>query len=170
MTPSHIAGKDNIMADYFSRHTVEHHEYGLVQEVFDNVVRHFLMPDFDLFASKDLHVTSRWASFCWTGGAETVEAFLMKEWPNRSFIFPPVPLLNEVVARLARQDINFILIAPLASDGTCPMWLPILKTLTSGEPLVLGKTKDVCRLMTGRKPSLPGRLVAFVYSRSSRRS
>ena len=81
---------------------MDHHEYGLIREVFDRIVNLFFMPEFDLFASKDLHVTNRWASFCWRGGAETGDAFLMKEWPDRSFIFPPVPLLNEVVARLVR--------------------------------------------------------------------
>ena len=169
VTPSHIAGKDNVMADYFSRHTVEHHEYGLVQEVFDRVVRHFFTPRFDLFASKDLHVVSDWASFCWTKGAKSGDAFLMKRWPDKAFIFPPQPLLNEVVARLARQDIDFILVAPLSSDGTGPMWLPILKTLISEEPLVLGKTREICRLRTGKRPDIPGHLAAFTRSVSSRR-
>ena len=57
--PSHIAGKDNVMADYFSRHTIEHHEYGLINEVFLQVVARFFRPKFDLFASEHLHVASR---------------------------------------------------------------------------------------------------------------
>ena len=170
VTPSHIAGKNNIMADYFSRHTIEHHEYGLVQEVFDRVVRHFFRPRFDLFASKFLHVTDKWASFCLTQEATAGDAFLMKEWPDKAFIFPPVPLVNEVVARLARQDGDFILVAPVTSDGTRSMWLPVLESIISEEPLILGKAREICRLRTGKRPNLPGRLAAFVRSRSSKRS
>ena len=167
--PSHIAGKDNIMADYFSRHTVDHHEYGLTREAFARVVDHLFMPKFDLFASEELHVVDEWASFCWTKGSKTGDAFLLKDWPDKAYIFPPVPLLNEVVARLARQDQDFIFIAPLAPDGAGPMWLPILKTLISEEPLILGRAKEVCRLKTGKTPDLPGYLAAFSRSRSSRK-
>ena len=165
--PSHIAGKDNVMADYFSRHRIEHHEYGLVPEVFDKVVRNFFIPEFDLFASEDLHVTEEWASFCWTKNATAGNAFLMKEWPDRIFVFPPAPLLNEVVARLAKQTSDFILIAPSTSSKA--MWHPILTSIINTKPLPLGITKEICRLRTGKKPKIPGELAAFCRSTSSKR-
>ena len=163
--PSHIAGKKNVMADYFSRYRIEHHEYGLLQEVFDKVVDRFFTPRFDLFASEDMHVVETWASFCWTKGAAKGDAFLMDDWPEKSYIFPPVPLLSEVVSRLAQQDTEFILIAPLDSARTQSLWHPILYSLISEKPLVLGKAREVCRLRTGDKPDLRGELAAFVRRR-----
>ena len=157
------------MADYFSRYTIEHHEYGLVKEVFDEVVDTFFLPQFDLFASEFLHVTDNWASFCWTKGSQTGDAFLLKEWPNRSYIFPPGPLVNEVVARLAQQeDLEFILIAPAPSGATGSLWHPVIRSLITREPLILGKARLVCRLRTGRTPDLQGELAAYTRLKSSR--
>ena len=87
--PSHIAGEKNVMADYFSRHRIEHHEYGLLPEFFDKVVNEFFHPQYDVFASEDLHVTDRWAGFCWTSGATMGDAFLINKWPEKAYIFPP---------------------------------------------------------------------------------
>ena len=166
--PSHIAGKDNIMADFFSRHTIAHHEFGLTYQVFQLVSRTFFLPEFDLFASSKMHVVKKWASYCWTSDATAGDAFLMKSWPQRSYIFPPLPLLNEVVARLMKQeDLDFILLAP-ASSHNPPMWFPLLMDLVSEKPLVLGKFSEVCRLDTGKPPEIPGTLAAFARFRSSK--
>ena len=32
--PSRIAGEDNVMADFFSRHTIAHQEFSLISSVF----------------------------------------------------------------------------------------------------------------------------------------
>ena len=167
--PSHIAGKDNVMADFFSRHTIAHHEFGLTYQVFQLVSRTFFLPEFDLFASSKMHVTRKWASYCWTSDATAGDAFLMKTWPNRSYIFPPLPLLNEVVARLMKQeDLDFILLAP-ASSHNPPMWFPLLMDLVTEKPLVLGRFSEVCRLDTGKPPEIPGTLAAFARFRSSKK-
>ena len=160
--PSHIAGKDNVMADFFSRHTIEHHEFGLIQSAFDKIVDKFFLPQFDLFASSKLHVTEKWASYCWTRDATAGDAFLMSQWPQESFIFPPFPLINEVVARLVKQeDLRFILVAPISSRSP-PMWFPLLMDLVSKKPLKLGKISEICRLATGKPLKAPGELAAFV--------
>ena len=166
--PSHIQGKKNVMADFFSRHLVKHHEYGLLPEVFRLVSDTFFAPQFDLFASEACHVVERWASFCWTREAEMGDAFLLDRWPQRSYIFPPLPLLNEVVARLVLQeDLDFILIAPVTSNNP-PMWYPIMKQLITESPLQLGRTREICRMDTGKKTDIPGNLAAFCRFRCSR--
>ena len=167
--PSHIAGKDNVMADFFSRHTIAHHEFGLISSVFEKVVRTCFRPEFDLFASSKLHVVDKWASYCWTRDATAGDAFLMKEWPQRSYIFPPFPLLNDVVVRLMSQgDLDFILVAPITSRNP-PMWLPLLMDLVTVEPVLLGKISDICRLATGKSLQVPGELAAFTRSKGLRR-
>ena len=133
------------------------------------MVQHFFFPQFDLFASPELHVTEKWASFCWWKEAEAGDAFLMKAWPQRSWIFPPLPLLNQVVTKLSTQDnLEFILVAPI-STYCPPMWMPILMGMINHEPLLLGRIGEVCRLSTGKKPKIPGDLAAFCPSRSLRR-
>ena len=93
----------------------------------------------------------------------------MKEGPQGSYIFPPFPLLNEVVSRLVKQDhLDFILIAPLASHNS-PMWYPLLMDILTEEPVELGRISEVCRLATGKPPKIPGRLAAFHRSRSLRK-
>ena len=154
------------MADFFSRHTIDHHEFGLTDQVFQKVAQMFFLPGFDLFASSKMHVVEEWASYCWTKDATAGDAFLMKNWPQRSYIFPPFPLLNEVVARLMEQDdLDFILVAPTSAHNP-PMWFSLLMDLVSTKPLVLGKISEVCRLDTGKAPKIPGDLAAFVRFRS----
>ena len=85
----------------------------------------------------------------------------MSQWPQESFIFPPFPLLNEVVARLAKQeDLVFILVAPFSSHSP-PMWLPLLMDMVSVKPLRLGRISEICRLATGKPLKVPGELAAF---------
>ena len=157
------------MVDFFSRHTIAHHEFGLTNEVFQLVCQSFFLPEFDLFASSEMHVVEKWASYCWTNDAKAGDAFLMKTWPQRSYIFPPIPLLNEVVSRLVdQQDLEFILLAPISSHNP-PMWYPLLMDLVSEEPLILGRISEVCHLQTGKAPETPGYLAAFARCKSSKR-
>ena len=136
---------------------------------FDKVARTCFRPEFDLFDSSRLQAGSGRASYCWTRDAAAGDAFLMKEWPQRSYIFPPFPLLNDVVVRLMSQgDLDFILVAPITSRNP-PMWLPLLMDLVTVEPVHLGKISDICRLATGKTLQVPGELAAFTRSRSSRR-
>ena len=93
----------------------------------------------------------------------------MKEWPQRSYIFPPFPLLNDVVVRLMSQDdLDFIVVAPITSRNP-PMWFPLLMDLVSEKPVRLGKINEVCRLATGKALQVPGELAAFTRFRSSRK-
>ena len=148
------------MADFFSRHSVTCHDYGLITEVFTRVTDKFFVPQYDLFASPTLHVTSLWASFSPFQGAQHGDAFTMKKWPPRSYIFPPVPIIREVINRLHLQVIPFLLIAPY-SPGSSPAWYNQLLPLLTHPPLPLGEASTICRLHDGRLPQLQGRLAAY---------
>ena len=165
--PAHIAGVDNVMADYFSRHAVKDHDYGLRKDILDFIFNVSFFPQFDLFASQDLHVCERWASFCWTKDSSHGDAFLINDWPDRSFIFPPPPLLVKVVARLVHHKGDFILVAPAPGDSAQESWFPILSSLLVRSPLLLGKAGEICRTAEGKSPpKLRGSLAAYIRSES----
>jgi hypothetical protein len=159
--PEHIAGEDNVMADFYSRHSLASHDYGLLPEVLHRVTSHFFLPQTDIFASPTLHVCDQWVGPAWHPEALAGNAFLLHPWPPHSFIFPPAPLLPKVVARLAETSIPFILLATAPAQGLYFSWYPILMSLLDLPPLLLGKTNLVCRMADSSRMSTPGSLAAY---------
>jgi hypothetical protein len=154
--PEYIPGPDNIMADYFSRHTPSDHDYGLLPHKQAEVETRFFAPQADLFASPRLHVTSQWVGINWFPDSLYGNAFLLHPWPPYSFLFPPPPLLPRAVSRLAEEGIPFILIAPAPEHALYLSWFPVLATLISLPPLYLGETSRVCRMADGTKVQSSG--------------
>ena len=88
-------------------------------------------PEFDLFASEATHICPAFASLLPSVNQSAGDALLMPDWPTRSWLFPPTPLLPRVVARLRReleQDPSkiFYLVAPL---WTSQPWYPLLASM-----------------------------------------
>jgi len=156
IVPAHIAGVDNVMADYFSRYRDEHYNYGLRPEVASSLFSRFFQPSLDLFASQEMHVCRSWVSHSRMEGSVHPNAFLLSPWPNHLYIFPPTPLLLPVVARLRSFNDcpNFLLVGPSCQGEQSSLeWYPLLSPLLSHDPLYLGQTVEICVDSNGRAPS-----------------
>ena len=92
------------------------------------------------------------------------------EQAQRSYTFPPSPLLSDVGARLRGQDdLDFILGVPITSRNP-PMWFPHLMDPVSVEPVHRGKTNNACRLITSKTPQALEGLAVFTRFKSLKRS
>ena len=160
--PAHVKGECNQTADFLSRHKLSQYEFGLKPAVLQKVLFNSFVPEFDLFVSKHLHVADKFAALIWHREATAGDAFLMQEWPDLSFIFPPFPLLHKVVSRLNEHPVQFVLIAPSSAASAGQPWWPLLQPLLTHRVRDLGPIKKVCRTPQGGPPSLPGNLSMFV--------
>jgi hypothetical protein len=88
-------------------------------------------------------------------------AFLLHPWPDRLYLFPPLPLLARVVTRLTTTSSAFILIAPDPSEGLYLSWYPILLSLITHHPLPLGSTFSTCLMADKSRTTVPGHLAAY---------
>ena len=88
-----IPGKDNLVADYYSRYTKENTEWQLNPGIFDKLCQVLLSPTIDLFASPYNHHLPVYVSWHFDPSAYATDAFSLT-WTNFLFYaFPPSLLL-----------------------------------------------------------------------------
>ncbi|XP_058020134.1 uncharacterized protein LOC131188700 isoform X1 [Ahaetulla prasina] len=108
----HIAGIDNVRADWLSRAPLDPAEWRLDPELFKEIVRRFGQPVIDLFASPANHQLPRYFSRSPAPGAEGVNA-LRLPWPRGLlYAFPPMAILPRVIGRILQTRAQVILVAP----------------------------------------------------------
>lgn len=143
----HLAGSDNIPADWLSRQKLREADWRLSPAVFQEVCQRLGTPILDLFASKQNAQTRRFFARVPGQGAEQTDA-LTCPWPTGLlYAFPPITLLSQVVRRVRDLQAEIILIAPhwprrpwfpelVVLSVRKPWRLPVLKDLLSQGPLL----------------------------------
>ena len=122
------------MADFLSRHKMEHWEICLKSELFNQVVSEFgISPTLDAFASRS---TTRLPCFMsWHKDSLTVaQDAMMNSWDEVTYLFPPVPLLLRVLQKLRREAISAIVVCP---HWPSAIWWPLLQELLVQPPVQL---------------------------------
>lgn len=131
LTLQHVSSEDNDVADMLSRFHMDFWEFSLHKETFDYIVAFFkeqvgLVPTCDLFASR---LTARMNVYCsWRKDKEAIaqDAFLMKNWTEFPYIFPPTPLLPKVLKEIASRKTKCLLVAP---NWPFKNWFPLLRRM-----------------------------------------
>ena len=112
LSASYIPGKDNLVADYFSRNFKDHLEWELNPTLFNELTFLWGIPTVDLFASRRNKKCDRYVSWRPEPEAWRYDAFTFK-WSNEYFfIFPPFSLLPRVARKLLNDNSHAILVAP----------------------------------------------------------
>lgn len=84
----------------------------LRREVFQDIIRHFYVPEVDLFASLLNHQLPLYVSRQPDLGATALNA-LQLDWSQRmSFIHPPVVLLPRILQKVRNDKATALLVAP----------------------------------------------------------
>ncbi|XP_052694156.1 uncharacterized protein LOC128172399 isoform X2 [Crassostrea angulata] len=96
----HIAGKNNVTADYMSRSFSDSTEWKLNEKVFDELCRIFFYPDMDLFASRLNRQLENYISWFPDPFAFTSDAFSISWSDFKPYIFPPFSLIGRVLQKL----------------------------------------------------------------------
>ena len=121
---SHIPGKENIVADYESRHFSENTEWKIHPNIFNHISEKLGHLDVDLFASRNNHQVLTYVSWGPDPFALFVNAFQI-EWSQFQlcYIFPPFRLLNRVLQKILNERVKAIVISP---DWPAQSWYPLL--------------------------------------------
>ena len=141
LTPRHIPGHLNVIADRLSRsHQVIHTEWSLAPAVTQTIWKVWGQPHVDMFATRENYKLPTFVSplpdeMAWKQDA------LSFSWENLwLYAFPPIPLLQEVLTRIAQCQCEVVLVAPAWPAQTWftqlldlsvdhPRRLPIMRTL-----------------------------------------
>ena len=144
---SHIAGKDNTLADALSRGRVSQGEWELAPQWADWLFKWLGRPLVDLFATA---VNAKLPTFCarsFHPQAWAVDA-LSFSWDSLdSYAFPPFCLIHRVLLKIRASNTRVLLIAPLWPRRP---WFPILLHLLVDFPVVFPARLDLLSQDKGR--------------------
>nr|XP_060620947.1 uncharacterized protein LOC132768763 [Anolis sagrei ordinatus] len=144
----HLPGQDNTLADSLSRSTQTNHEWQLHPSKFKVISNLWGMPQIDLFASP---TNTHCPLFCARLPPRAFpgclgDAFLFQWNPGLLYLFPPLPLLSSVIAKIITDNTNCILIAPWWPRQ--PWFTPLLQ-LSQGQFLRLHLSPDLLTVENG---------------------
>jgi hypothetical protein len=139
-TPQHIAGVDNVEADYQSRVFNDNSEWMLAQHVFKGVTNTFGTPTIDLFASRLNHQLDQYGAWFPDPGAKFVNS-LKEFWGDLGFIycFPPFCIIAKVCQKILNDDAEGILIVP---NWPSQPWFNLIRRMQVGKPMIIDLTDD----------------------------
>lgn len=143
ITATFIAGKDNVEADFASRHFTADTEWGLNPVIFRDLCTKWFRPEVDLFASFNNHLLPVYVSWGPDKHSIATNAFLLN-WGNFKtiYIFPPFRLLARCAKKILREKPKGFLIAP---NWPGQVWFVEVMNLAKSSPLLI--------------PSKPGNLI-----------
>ncbi|WP_411025337.1 hypothetical protein, partial [Salmonella sp. s55004] len=144
---SHIAGKDNILADALSRGWASHGEWALAQPWADLLFSRLGRPHIDLFATFQNRKLPVFCARTFHPQAWEMDA-LSFPWDNIHFYaFPPFNLVHKVLHKIGASRSTGILIAPAWPKQP---WFPFLLHLLVDHPIKLPVRHDLISQDKGR--------------------
>ena len=126
ITIAHIAGIDNVVADYKSRKFSDNVEWTLSPGIFNKICKIFGTPQVDLFASRLNNKLANYVSWNPDPGAFAIDAFTI-EWTGFSFYaFPPFSCISQTIVKILNEGATGLLVVPWWPTQT---WWARLKNL-----------------------------------------
>uniref|UniRef100_A0A8D8YZ93 Polyprotein P3 n=1 Tax=Cacopsylla melanoneura TaxID=428564 RepID=A0A8D8YZ93_9HEMI len=162
ITPHYIPGKFNSLADALSRQAPlpDWHALPLLTKL---VFHRWGVPDIDLFATYQSKVVPRYVSLDpLDRQAAFIDAF-SKDWKDwkLAWVFPPPPLLPQVLHHLNRATGLFIVVAPRWQKT---FWRADLKSRAIAPPFAVQDPRSqVIDLSTGLPPPLAENLMLEIW-------
>ena len=151
----------NQVADLLSKESLLKWEFGLKTTQMDKIRDMWGQPSIDLFASCRFHVTPRYCSLEADPKAERLDAFRMARWPEWSYAFPPLPLLDMTLDKIKADRIKAIVILPRWTEA---LWWRKVENMMDDEMLQLGWYKDVLQNLPPEKLPRLGTLIALLLN------
>ena len=136
----HLPGKENVRADWESRHCKDSSDWKLDNEVFARLDETMGPFTIDLFASRTNRQLPIYCSWRPDPSAHAVDAFSI-QWTNHyPYLFPPFALINRCIEKIKEERVEAVLIAPVWQNQ---VWYPILLETLANEPVLLPMSQDI---------------------------
>ena len=134
LTPHWLSTKENIMADFLSRHEMGQWECVLSHPTLNMVLETFqLSPTLDVFASRETYRLERYMSWYPDPRAVARDA-MMHKWDPVSYLFPPVPMLLKTLQKIKAESIRAVMILPMWPTS---LWWNLMIEMLVEPPLTL---------------------------------
>ncbi|XP_071080813.1 uncharacterized protein [Haliotis cracherodii] len=134
ISAEYLPGKDNVEADWESRHHSDSSNWKLKTVYFKQINKIWGPINVDLFADRLNRQVDRYVSWRPDPTAWQTDAFLM-EWKDmKPYAFPPFRLIGRCLMKVKKEKSELILIAPTWQSQP---WFPILMSLLTEEPILL---------------------------------
>ena len=139
LTPHWLSTKDNVEADFLSRHSISQWDIQLDPDIFTYILGYFqVQPTLDAFASREIHQLERYMTWYPDSNAVAQDA-LLHPWDRVTYLFPPVPLLLKVLKLVREQRISAILVCP---HWPTALWWSLVVDMLVVPPLPLPHYKQ----------------------------
>ena len=136
----YLAGKDNVLADWESRHH-DSSDWQLLPSVFDAV--HLLLGPFtiDLFASRTNAQLPDYCSWRPDPQARVVDAFSTSWSQDQPYLFPPFNLIGRALSKICLEEVDYAcLIAP---TWPAQVWYSQVLRMLVRNPILLPMEQDL---------------------------
>ena len=155
ISPTHLAGAQNVIADALSRQKPQEGEWSLDPASFQEILKTYPTLQVDLFATRENHKLPLFVTPYHDPTAVARDA-LSLDWNKFSnlYLFPPTSLILKVLTQLSQFQGEAVLIAPFWPNSP---WFPLLQRLSANHrPLsnpvlsqqVQGRVVYDCSLLT----------------------
>ena len=135
LSARHIPGHLNVIADRLSRvHQILPGEWSLCHHVARRLWKVWGQPHLDLFATADNAKLPMYVSPLPDPAAYATDALSFSWAQMWVYAFPPVPLLHQILQKMAQEPCDMILVAPAWPTQS---WFPLLLQLSIDHPRAL---------------------------------
>ena len=139
LTANHIPGKNNILADFKSRHFDMSAEWTITKFVFDKILLQFGEPNIDMFATRLNTKLSDYISWKPDPYAKAIDAFAYTWTMTFPYCFPPFSIIGKVLKKIVEDKVEkAIMVVPLWP--TQP-WFPTFLKLMVSTPIMFRSSR-----------------------------
>ena len=136
----HLPGKENIRADWESRHVSDSSNWMLDRVVFETLEQQLGPFSIDLFASRTNHQLPTYCSWRPDPMAWAVDALSIPWAKQNSYMFPPFSLIPRCLNNLRSERAIGVLVAPVWPNQ---VWFPQLLGALVDLPVLLPPLEDI---------------------------
>lgn len=143
----HLPGRENVHADWESRHVLDSSDWKLEKRVFGTLDQQFGPLSIDLFASRTNHQLPVYCSWRPDPSAWAVDALAVLWGKLNCYMFPPFSLIPRCLSKLRAEKALGLLVAPVWPNQ---VWYPQLLRALVDTPALLPSLKDIITDPTGQ--------------------
>ena len=147
----HLPGKENIEADWESRHLHDSSDWRLKRQIFLDLESQLGPFSIDLFASRTNAQLESYCSWKPDPYAVAVDALTIPWTKHFPYLFPPFALISRCLDKIRREQTSAVLIAPLWPNL---VWFPLLLESLVDLPILLPPTHDILMSQNGKNHPL----------------
>jgi len=147
----HLPGSENIRADWESRHLTDSSDWKLQREIFLNLYNRLGPFSVDLFASRTNAQLPLYCSWRPDPSALAVDALSIPWIGHHPYMFPPFALIPRCLAKLLKEKISAVIIAPVWPNQ---IWFQQLLNCLVDAPILLPPIPEIVTNPTGQNHPL----------------